>query len=73
MDKKYKITLDRKNCIGCNACEAICPENWKVLNDGKSVFKKELLSEEEYPHNKEAEESCPVNVIHISEVSKGNS
>lgn len=72
MTKKYKIVLDRPNCIGCYACESVCPKNWKINDDGKANFNKEILDEEEYKSNKDAEESCPVNVIHINEINEEN-
>lgn len=72
---KFKIIHDRANCIGCGACAAICEEFWEMDNDGKSNIIKgkkldngteELLIEEkDFEANKEAAESCPVNVIHL--------
>jgi len=31
-----KVTIDRENCIGCGACEAVCPEVFKLADEGKS-------------------------------------
>jgi len=31
-----KVTIDRENCIGCGACEAVCPEVFQLADDGKS-------------------------------------
>lgn len=72
---KFKIIHDRANCIGCGACAAICEKFWEMDNDGKSNIIKgkkldngteELLIEEkDFEANKEAAESCPVNVIHL--------
>lgn len=72
---RYRITLDRVNCIGCGACAAICPNRWKMEDDGKSQiiggeeaeegrFVKDI-EEAEFPDNHEAANSCPVNVIHL--------
>lgn len=73
--KKYQIQHDRPNCIGCAACAAVAPDFWVMSEDGKSDIvgcKKrddeweELdIEEKNYQVNKEAADSCPVNVIHI--------
>ena len=72
---KYKIKHDRPNCIGCGACAAINEEFWEMNADGKSDLKdaekledgtEELeIDEKDFESNREAAESCPVNVIHI--------
>ena len=73
--KKYKIEHDRPNCIGCAACAAVAPDFWTMHEDGKSDIvgsvKKDDETEEldihekDFQANKEAADSCPVNVIHI--------
>ena len=65
---KYKVILDRPNCIGCGACVAACPENWEMQSDGKTSQKKELIEESEFSTNKEAEQVCPVDVISIKKI-----
>ncbi|MFH1663283.1 MAG: ferredoxin [archaeon] len=57
-----KIIHDIEICIGCGACAAVCPENWE-MNGDKSKPKKTELSEAGC--NREAEQSCPVNCIHL--------
>ena len=73
--EKYILQHDRPNCIGCAACEAVASDFWEMNVDGKSDIKQgkskedgwqELeLSAENYEANKEAADSCPVNVIHL--------
>ena len=73
--KKYRIEHDRPNCIGCAACAAVAPDFWTMSEDGKSdivgSIKKEdeteelEIEEKDFACNKEAADSCPVNVIHI--------
>lgn len=71
---KYKIDHDRPNCIGCGACAAVAPNFWEMAEDGKSSIKggkkvgnkeEKEIAEKDLAANKEAAESCPVNVIHI--------
>ncbi len=57
-----KVTVDREGCIGCGVCENICPEVFRIADDGLSeVIAKPDGNEEKV---KEAAESCPVEVIH---------
>ena len=72
---KFVVQHDRPNCIGCAACEAVAPDFWEMHADGKSDIKnckkldngwEELeIEEKDFAANKEAADSCPVNVIHI--------
>lgn len=69
MAKKYKVEHDRESCIGCGACCAVCPAFWEMAGDGKSTYKgKAEIEEGDFKCNKEAADSCPVNVIHITDV-----
>jgi len=76
----FKIDHDRPGCIGCGACAAVSPEFWKMsdadgksdligsqeIKEGDAVVREQLeLSEDKFDKNKEAADSCPVNVIHI--------
>ena len=73
--KKFQLFHDRPNCIGCAACAAVAPDFWSMSEDGKSDIigskKKDDETEEmdieekHFKENKEAADSCPVNVIHI--------
>lgn len=70
----YKLIHKKNECIGCGACAAIAPKFWKMTDEGKSDIVKgkktstgaELdISDEDYPENKEAMDSCPVAAIEI--------
>lgn len=77
---KFLIEHDRPNCIGCGACIAVAPEFWEMNDDGKSDVKggknrkdgwqEREISEKELDANKQAAETCPVNVIHIKDTEK---
>ena len=32
-----KVVVNRDNCIGCGACEAICPEVFQLDDEGLST------------------------------------
>ena len=73
--EKYKLEHDRPNCIGCGACVAVAPDFWEMNDDGKADIKKGKnrpdgwqerdIDEKDFQENKDAAESCPVNVIHL--------
>ena len=67
-----KVSIDRESCIGCGVCEALCPEVFKLLDDGKSgiveKYRKGSLGEGEVSDDlascvENAKTSCPVEVI----------
>jgi len=60
----YKIEHDVSGCIGCGACASICPKYWTMAGAKSKPLKKEF-PDADLKCNKEAAESCPVNVIHI--------
>lgn len=59
----YKIEMEVEKCIGCGSCSAVCPQNWEMKDDGKAhPIETEI---EDLGCNKQAEEICPVQCIHI--------
>lgn len=67
-----KIILEREICIGCGACEAVCPKYWQMADDAKTILlgskkedKYEVLELEEVFCNQDAADSCPVQCITI--------
>lgn len=56
-----KVVVNRDNCIGCGACEALCPEVFQIDDEGLStVINNENIDEEKVT---EAVESCPTGAI----------
>ncbi len=78
---RYKIEFDRAGCIGAAACAAVFPEKWVMQDDGKpdligtpsKADKQELIVEDEEEARKhiEAAKSCPVLVIHVTNLDTG--
>ena len=58
-----KIELDRDGCIGCGVCADVCPDVFRLADDGLSEVVASPDGHEEAV--KEAAESCPVEVIKI--------
>ena len=76
---KFKIEYNRPECIGCGACAAVSPDYWEMMDDGKTSIKRgkkvgeneeKEIEEKDLAANKEAAESCPVDVISI--INKDN-
>ncbi len=74
----YKVRIDpRDTCISDMVCVSICGEVFEMNDeDGKSQIKPEfrtdpnnlaegIIPDDLYECAKEAEESCPVNIIHV--------
>ena len=58
------------NCIGCGACQAICPEVFEINDDGYATTIVDEVNEELVDDAIDAKEGCPVNAI--DEVSDSN-
>ncbi len=61
-----KITIDEEACIGCGACEAVCPDVY-YLADDKAKVKADANYEANAACIKEGAESCPVECIKVEE------
>lgn len=72
---KYKIEIDRENCIACGTCYSLDPVHFepsvdrksKVVGGGMTDEKSEgTFDDKKIAKAKEAEESCPVSVIKVT-------
>ncbi|MCL4438371.1 MAG: ferredoxin [Candidatus Thermoplasmatota archaeon] len=60
----YRVSIDRKNCIGDAICTALC-DNFYMDSDGKASVRNEIVPESKSGENIEAEISCPVGIIKV--------
>lgn len=60
---KIRIEFDRAACISCGSCANVCPSNWEIKEDGKSMPKKTELDDPGC--NQDAADACPVQCIKI--------
>lgn len=56
-----KVKVDKEKCIGCGACEAVCPKVF-VLKDGKAEAR---VKETKEACAIEARDACPVLAIEV--------
>ena len=57
------VSIDKKKCIGCGTCAAICEEVFEIKDDGKAHLKKGY--NKKTPCIKEAIEACPEDAISL--------
>ncbi|MFQ6087962.1 MAG: ferredoxin [Candidatus Methanofastidiosia archaeon] len=62
---RYKVELDKEECIGCGACENICPELFALKSDVAEVLEEEI---NDPACAKEACEMCPVECIKVKKI-----
>ncbi len=58
-----KVKVNRDNCIGCGACESICPEVFQLDDDGLSTVVWDESKKIDETSVQEAVESCPTSAI----------
>lgn len=73
---KYKIEIDRTGCIACGSCYSIDSTHFEPDDEGKTTVvggetddsgSSGVFDDEEIENAKEAEDSCPVSVITVTE------
>jgi len=58
-----KASIDRSGCIGCGLCPSVCPEVFRMADDGLAETIVEEVPSGVEGSAQEAAESCPVSVI----------
>lgn len=57
-----KVSIDREGCISCGLCESICPDVFRMADDGLAEVYAEPTADNE-ESVQEAADSCPSSVI----------
>jgi ferredoxin len=74
---KYKIEIERDGCTACGTCYSIDSTHFEPDEEGKStVFGGEtdvnassgVFEDDEIENAREAEDSCPVSIITVTEL-----
>jgi len=60
-----KAEIDRSGCISCGLCAEICPEAFRMADDGLAEVYVEEVPPEVEDQAVEAQEGCPVSVITV--------
>ena len=58
-----KVVVNRDACIGCGACEALCPEVFQIDDEGLSKVICDEYTTEVEAKVTEAKEGCPTSAI----------
>ncbi|HOJ09312.1 MAG TPA: ferredoxin [Clostridiales bacterium] len=58
-----KAFVDKDACIGCGLCESLCPDIFKLEDEGTAVAIDEELTDENLDCAKDAESQCPTEAI----------
>lgn len=74
---KYKIEIERGGCIACGACYTVNPSHFEPDEEEKSTvvggetdsnLSSGVFDDDDFENVKEAEDSCPVSIISVSEL-----
>jgi len=74
---EYKIEIEREGCIACGSCYSIDPSHFEPDDEGKSIvkggetdsnFSSGIFDDEDIENAQDAEGSCPVSIITVTEV-----
>ena len=60
-----KAKIDREGCISCGVCPSICPEVFRMAEDGLAEVYVNPVPESAEDTATEAQDSCPVSVISV--------
>ena len=60
-----KATIDREGCISCGLCASICPDVFRMSDDGRAEVCADPVPESAEDAAAEARDNCPVSVITV--------
>ena len=58
-----ELKVNKDLCIGCGACQAVCPEVFEIEDDGLAHSKLNNVPEELEEDATDAKEGCPTGAI----------
>ena len=58
-----KLKVDKDLCIGCGACQAVCPEVFEIEDDGLATTIVDEVPNEIEDDAIDAKEGCPTSAI----------
>lgn len=61
-----QANIDRDGCIACGLCTEICPDVFRMADDGLAEVHADPVPDADEATAVEAQEGCPVSVIHVS-------
>ena len=64
-DMIMKANIDREGCIGCGLCAGICPNVFRMADDGIAEVYVDVVPAGAGNDAKDACDSCPVGVITV--------
>ncbi|HHW00932.1 MAG TPA: ferredoxin [Clostridiaceae bacterium] len=62
-----KAYVDQGLCIGCGLCESLCPEVFRMADDGLAKAIEGDIPESSEDCAKDAESQCPTEAIKVEE------
>ncbi|MDO4963036.1 MAG: ferredoxin [bacterium] len=58
-----KLKVEKDRCIGCGACQAVCPEVFEIEDDGLAGVIVDEVKEDNLEDAIDAKEGCPTSAI----------
>ena len=65
------LKVNKDLCIGCGACQAVCPEVFEIEDDGLATVIVDEIPEELNEDALDAKEGCPTDAIEEINKSEG--
>jgi ferredoxin len=64
-ESTMKATIDRDGCIGCGLCSEICPEVFRMDDEGLAEVYTDPVPADAEEAAQEAADNCPTGVITV--------